>query len=67
MKRNDLMALQWRKSSYSSGTRTCVEIATVARAVAARDSKNPDGGVLLFEQTYWSSFLHGVRTGRFDR
>ncbi|WP_221316289.1 DUF397 domain-containing protein [Saccharopolyspora gloriosae] len=60
------MALHWRKSSYSNGTRTCVEVACADRAVAARDSKSPDGGVLLFGATSWSSFLHGVRAGRFD-
>ncbi|MGW0893912.1 DUF397 domain-containing protein [Saccharopolyspora gloriosae] len=59
------MALRWKKSSYSSATRTCVEIARSDRAVAARDSKNPDGGVLLFGAASWTSFLNGIRTGRF--
>jgi hypothetical protein len=38
----------WRKSSFSSETEACVEIAYPAEApaVGIRDSKNPAGGVL---------------------
>jgi hypothetical protein len=44
----DLIDTQWRKSSYSaSNGGNCVELADVAGAVAVRDSKNPDGPVLL--------------------
>nr|WP_233627523.1 DUF397 domain-containing protein [Saccharopolyspora sp. HNM0986] len=56
----------WRKSSYSSEVRHCVEVASADRAVAARDSKNPQGAVLLMSPTIWSTFLHGIRDGRFD-
>lgn len=61
-----LSALLWHKSSYSSEVRHCVEIASADRAVAARDSKDPEGGVLLMSSTTWSAFLHGIRDGRFE-
>ncbi|XRQ08585.1 DUF397 domain-containing protein [Actinomadura welshii] len=39
---------RWRKSSYTtSNGGNCVELADVADAVAVRDSKDPDGPVLL--------------------
>ncbi|MER7542004.1 DUF397 domain-containing protein [Actinomadura sp.] len=46
----------WRKSSYSgSNAAECVELANVAGAagsvVAVRDSKDPDGPVLLLTRT----------------
>ncbi|MER7546509.1 DUF397 domain-containing protein [Spirillospora sp. NPDC127506] len=44
----DLTDAKWRRSSYSgSNGGNCVELADVAGAVAVRDSKDPDGPVLL--------------------
>ncbi|WP_030177006.1 DUF397 domain-containing protein [Spirillospora albida] len=45
----DLTIAKWRKSSYSgSNAAECVELAGVAGAgVAVRDSKDPDGPMLL--------------------
>ncbi|WP_030177458.1 DUF397 domain-containing protein [Spirillospora albida] len=44
----DLTHTKWRKSSYStSNGGNCVELADVSGAVAVRDSKDPDGPVLL--------------------
>ncbi|MGW5647160.1 DUF397 domain-containing protein [Saccharopolyspora sp. NPDC003752] len=62
----DLSNLAWRKSSRSATYTNCVEVAFVDSAVAARDSKDPDGGVLLFGAATWASFVDGVRAGRLD-
>ncbi|NDU77852.1 DUF397 domain-containing protein [Actinomadura sp. DSM 109109] len=44
----DLTNARWRKSSYStSNGGNCVELADAAGTVAVRDSKDPDGPVLL--------------------
>ncbi|TQM66477.1 uncharacterized protein DUF397 [Actinomadura hallensis] len=44
----DLSNVAWRKSSRSTSTGgNCVELAGVAGAVAVRDSKDPEGPVLL--------------------
>lgn len=38
---------QWRKSSYSTETEACVELAhTAPLTVSIRDSKNPTAGAL---------------------
>ncbi|GAA1524610.1 hypothetical protein GCM10009678_02340 [Actinomadura kijaniata] len=44
----DLSNVTWRKSkrSHAEGD-ACVELAAVPGAVAVRDSKNPEGGVVL--------------------
>lgn len=34
--------------------------------VAVRDSKHPDGGMLLLRAQSWTDFLRTVKTGRFD-
>ncbi|WP_447004343.1 DUF397 domain-containing protein [Saccharothrix isguenensis] len=52
----DLTNANWRKSSRSSSQANCVEIAQVADRVAVRDSKNPDGPVLLVGKVDWSTF-----------
>lgn len=44
----DLTNAKWRKSSYSgSNGGDCVELADAVDGVAVRDSKDPDGPVLL--------------------
>ncbi|MFD7903962.1 DUF397 domain-containing protein [Kitasatospora sp. NPDC059747] len=60
--------LTWRKSSYS-GTNggDCIEVATGgAGGVPVRDSKDPQGPVLVFPAPAWASFLSGLQTGDFS-
>jgi hypothetical protein len=46
----------------------CVEVnlATVG-VVGVRDSKRPNGPVLVFAGEEWSAFIDAARFGRFDR
>ncbi|MEU8123241.1 DUF397 domain-containing protein [Spirillospora sp. NPDC049024] len=47
----DLTNAKWRKSSYTgSNGGNCVELADADGAVAVRDSKDPDGPVLLLRR-----------------
>ena len=64
----DPSTLQWRKSSYSGNQGgNCVEVAQVADGGrAVRDSKDPQGGVLVFTVSEWAAFLDGAKTGEFD-
>jgi hypothetical protein len=49
--------VSWRKSSYSgSNGGNCVEVGSVPRAVAVRDSKTPHGSVLAFTPQAWAVF-----------
>lgn len=58
---------RWRKSSYSADTANCVEVDQCwCRGVPVRDSKNPDGPVLVFPKSTWTEFLAGVKQGQFD-
>lgn len=66
MENLDYTALSWKKSSRSSGTGQCVEVALLPSGIAVRDSKNPGGGVLAVTGPAWSDFIHAARSGRFD-
>ena len=62
----ELADLPWRKSSFSSAN-GCVEAAPLRNGlIAVRDSKNPQGGHLVYNALEWQSFLAGVRNGEFD-
>lgn len=52
----------WRKSSRSQQQGACVELATTLDAI--RDSKDPEGPVLLVNVP---AFVAAVKAGRFDR
>ncbi|MFJ3333166.1 DUF397 domain-containing protein [Streptomyces sp. NPDC086766] len=59
-------AARWRKSSYSNGEGgNCVEVADGAPGVVpVRDSKVPDGGVLVVAGPAWAEFVGAVRSAR---
>ena len=65
--RVDLSRAVWRKSSASGPhCDNCVEVAFVDEAIAVRDSKHPEGPVLLFTQAEWDAFVGGAKDGEFD-
>ncbi len=54
----DLSRAEWRKSSYSSQSGNCVEVANnLPGLIAVRDSKAPDGAKLVVSQESWQAFL----------
>jgi hypothetical protein len=61
----DLTGAAWRKSSYSGNNGgNCVEVArNLPDAVALRDSKNPQGPVLVVTPEDWRAFTATVQAG----
>ncbi|MFR9673321.1 DUF397 domain-containing protein [Streptomyces sp. TR02-1] len=60
----DLSPVSWRRSSYSnSDGGQCVEVSDDFGAVIpVRDSKVPDGSVLVFPAVGWGSFISAIRS-----
>ncbi|WP_280467120.1 DUF397 domain-containing protein [Nocardia cyriacigeorgica] len=61
----DLSGAQWFKSSRSTGSQECVEVAHVDAGVGVRDSKNPTGPALVFTTAEWAGFTAALRRGEF--
>ncbi|MBF6426882.1 DUF397 domain-containing protein [Nocardia cyriacigeorgica] len=59
----DLSGARWFKSSHSSGSQECVEVAHVDAGVGVRDSKNPADPALVFTPEVWDGFTAAVRRG----
>jgi hypothetical protein len=59
--------LSWVKSSFSFANGNCVEVAGLPGGnVGVRNSRDPDGPILIFLPDEWKPFLAGVRNGEFD-
>ncbi len=59
-----MTAVAWRTSSYSgSNGGTCVEVGPAGPAVAVRDSRHPDGPLLIFAASPWQAFTEQVKQG----
>ncbi|MGW3459476.1 DUF397 domain-containing protein [Streptomyces olivaceoviridis] len=61
--RIDLSDALWFKSSYSNGDGgNCVEVADgIPNLIPVRDSKAPDGPVLLLPPTAWTPFITALK------
>ena len=54
----------WRKSTYSNGSGgNCVEVADLPNGRAVRDSKHPEGPILVFAREGWQAFVQGIQAG----
>ncbi|MEU9079639.1 DUF397 domain-containing protein [Kitasatospora sp. NPDC004745] len=62
----DPTGARWVKSSFSQQGGNCVEIAPAFPGVMpVRDSKDPEGPVLLFPADAWRAFVAAAAAGEF--
>ncbi|MEU5885064.1 DUF397 domain-containing protein [Spirillospora sp. NPDC047279] len=55
---------EWRKSSYSDGTRQggCIEVTDLGPTIAVRDSQDPEGPRLHVGDRAWRDLLSHFKT-----
>jgi Domain of unknown function (DUF397). len=53
----------WKKSTRSNGSDSCVEARTYDGRVQIRDSKDSTGPVLTFDPKSYGSFLAALKSG----
>lgn len=59
--------MAWRKSAFSNPSGNCVEVAPMANGlVAVRNSRDPEGAVLVYTRPEIDAFLRGAKSGEFD-
>ena len=58
--------LNWRKATASQGSQGCVELAPLTRAIAVRDSKDPNGPMLLLGRDAWRHLVERASNGELD-
>lgn len=56
----------WRTSTRSQGNGACVEVALSPSIAGIRDSKQPDGGVVLAGFRAWDAFRQAVKRAELD-
>ncbi|GAA1283989.1 hypothetical protein GCM10009609_56150 [Pseudonocardia aurantiaca] len=64
---DELAGAVWRRSSTSADDDHGVEVAVLpGPRWAVRDSRSPEGPVLIFTEAEWVAFSLGARAGEFD-
>ena len=63
----ELRQLSWRKRRVSNPSGNCVEMAELPdRQDAVRNSRHPDGPVLIYTRDEIAALILGARDGDFD-
>jgi hypothetical protein len=67
MPAHQLPEVTWHKSRRSNPSGNCVELARLPdRQIAVRNSRHPEGPVLIYTPAEIAALIGGVRDGDFD-
>ena len=58
---NCVEVASWRVATYTGGNGDCVEVGDADRAILVRDTKDRNGGTLLFTAAAWQAFANSLK------
>lgn len=59
--------ITWQKSAWSNPSGNCVEMAELpGEEIAMRNSRHPEGPVLIYTRAEIEAFINGAKDGDFD-
>jgi hypothetical protein len=61
----DRHALAWRVATRSAHG-NCVEVARAGDSIAVRNSRHPEGEIIVYTKAEFAAFLDGAKKGEFD-
>ena len=56
----------WIKAKSSTVDGQCVELAQIDEGIAVRNSRHPEGPVLIYTKAEFQAFLQGAQNGEFN-
>ncbi|MEU8186458.1 DUF397 domain-containing protein [Micromonospora sp. WMMD712] len=62
----DVSRAEWKKSSRSGSSGSCIEVADNLLKIMVRDSKDRHGPLLSFTSKQWTGFVKGLKAGSID-
>jgi hypothetical protein len=64
MPESDILAVAWRKSSFSASAGNCIKVAIQNNSVFIGDTKNQNREIISVSYSAWRGFIQAIQDGK---